>query len=437
MRTNLSSSDKPQNKLFNDHLRVAFLLPETRSPMKRILRLLFPLLCLSCFAQVPVAPATIPHITFVNGSGGPCATCSLYTYIAGTTTPQATYTDSTGTSQNPNPIILDAAGGANIWLGSNSYKFILKDTTGATIWSVDNVNAGSLFPCSTAGAIQIANSSTSGLTCDPSITINTVTHTINVGSLPTNHVTIGALGTPTSWTFDTTSPATALASLGAGAIGSGTANQIAIYPTSGNNVQGSSTIPNGITVITRAPTDNSANPASTAYVASPGGIGPTALIVNGGAILTDNQGNGTKLQHSTGTTATGDCAQYDANGNVVDAGAPCAIVSTPRTCNSFGCYRINGDGTIEEWGTVSVPPSGNAFNSATITYPFPFTTQAVPVGNTIGIAGSGDSTTPPGVEIQSASLTGATFFMARVVIASAGGGNFNNTITLSWHAFGY
>lgn len=36
----------------------------------------------------------------------------------------------------------------------------------------------------------------------------------SAGSLPSNHVTIGALGTPTAWNFDTTTPATALASLG-------------------------------------------------------------------------------------------------------------------------------------------------------------------------------------------------------------------------------
>lgn len=404
--------------------------------MKRILRFLLPLLCLPCLAQVAVAPATIPHITFVNGSGGPCATCSLYTYIAGTTTPQATYTDSTGTSQNANPIVLDAAGGANIWLGSNSYKFILKDTTGATIWSVDNVNAGTLFPCSTAGAIQIANSSTTGLTCDPSITINTVTHTIKVGTLPTNYVTIGALGTPTSWTFDTTSPATAAASLNLGSIGSGTSNQIAIYPVNGNNVQGASTIPDGISVLNRSPSDNGDNPANTRYVANPGAINPTSVQIAAGLPLTGNQGNGALVQHSTGTTVAGHGVEFDGNGNVIDAGSAYPV-GTPKTCNSNGCYRIDGDGTIEEWGTVSVPPSGNAYNTASITYPFPFPTQAVPVGNTIGVAGSGDSTTPPGVEIQSSSLTGAIFFMARVVIASAGGGNFNNTITLSWHAFGY
>lgn len=42
----------------------------------------------------------------------------------------------------------------------------------------------------------------------------------------------------------------------------------------------------------------------------------------GGA--TSNQGNGSKLQLSTGATATNDCAKYDVNGNTVDAGSACA-----------------------------------------------------------------------------------------------------------------
>jgi hypothetical protein len=63
----------------------------------------------------------------------------LYTYQAGTTTPQATYVDSTGTSPNTNPVVLNANGEADVWLGSNqTYKFVLKDLSGVVIWTVDN-----------------------------------------------------------------------------------------------------------------------------------------------------------------------------------------------------------------------------------------------------------------------------------------------------------
>jgi hypothetical protein len=401
--------------------------------------LILGILALPAAAQVPVTPIVQPRVTFVNADGGPCAGCNLWTYAAGTTTPLATYTDATGTSQNTNPIILDAAGGANIWLGANSYKLILKDASGATIWSVDQIRSGSLLPCSSANAIQAANSAVNGLNCDPAITINTVTHTINIGTLSTNYVTIGALGTPTSWTFDTTSPATAAASIGAMGDGAGTTtpNRIALSTSTAHAITYSSAIPDGITAITRAPTDNSTNIATTAYVATPGGISPTALIINGGSALTDNQGTGVKVQHSTGTTTPNNCAKFDAAGNVIDSGAPCST-ATPRTCNSNGCYRVDGDGTIEAWGTVSVPASGTGTNTATITFPTSFTTAtnlAVTI-STVGVAGSGDPNDPPGAQLSSVSTTGAGVFMARFIQASEGGGNFDNTITLMWHATG-
>lgn len=62
----------------------------------------------------------------------------LYTYAAGTTTPQATYSDAALTSANANPIILDANGEASIYVGANAYKFVLQDSTGAAIWTFDN-----------------------------------------------------------------------------------------------------------------------------------------------------------------------------------------------------------------------------------------------------------------------------------------------------------
>lgn len=91
-------------------------------------------------AQVNVVPVQIPHPTFFDQSGAPCAGCNLYTYLAGTTTPSPTYTDASGTSQNTNPIVLNVAGGANVWVASAiSLKFVLKDTLGSTIWTVDQV----------------------------------------------------------------------------------------------------------------------------------------------------------------------------------------------------------------------------------------------------------------------------------------------------------
>jgi hypothetical protein len=80
-------------------------------------------------------------MAFIDAAGEPLAAGRLYTYVAGTTTLQATYTDSSGAQANTNPIILDSRGEANVWLGGAVYKFVLKDADDALIWSVDNISA--------------------------------------------------------------------------------------------------------------------------------------------------------------------------------------------------------------------------------------------------------------------------------------------------------
>lgn len=78
---------------------------------------------------------------FIDAAGVPLAGGLLYTYAAGTTTPQATYTDSTGATANSNPVVLDARGEANVWLGSATYKFKLADSANTELWTVDNISA--------------------------------------------------------------------------------------------------------------------------------------------------------------------------------------------------------------------------------------------------------------------------------------------------------
>jgi hypothetical protein len=82
---------------------------------------------------------------FFDNSGNVLTGGKLYTYAAGTTTPQATYTSSTGSTFHANPIVLDAAGrvpsGGEIWLADNiSYKFALKTSTDVLIATWDNID---------------------------------------------------------------------------------------------------------------------------------------------------------------------------------------------------------------------------------------------------------------------------------------------------------
>jgi hypothetical protein len=78
-----------------------------------------------------------------DNNGVPLAGGKLETYIAGTSTPAATYTTSAGSIANSNPIVLDAFGRVpeEIWLTTGVvYKFVLRDASNVLIWTKDNIS---------------------------------------------------------------------------------------------------------------------------------------------------------------------------------------------------------------------------------------------------------------------------------------------------------
>lgn len=74
-----------------------------------------------------------------DAAGLPLVGGLLYTYASGTTTPKAAYTDSTLGTATTNPVVLNARGEAQVWLGSGAYSLKLTDSTGTTIWTTDGV----------------------------------------------------------------------------------------------------------------------------------------------------------------------------------------------------------------------------------------------------------------------------------------------------------
>lgn len=81
---------------------------------------------------------------FFDNSGVPLSGGLVYTYAAGTTTPQTTYTTNAGSIAHTNPIVLDSAGrvpsGGEIWLtDAVAYKFLLRTSTAVLIATYDNV----------------------------------------------------------------------------------------------------------------------------------------------------------------------------------------------------------------------------------------------------------------------------------------------------------
>lgn len=112
------------------------------------MKLLLALLLATVAGLAPINGQTVPNavpipssagVQFFDSTGAPLAGGKLFTYLAGTTTPQATYTDPTASVANTNPIILDSLGRAQVWIGPNSYKFVLQDAASVIQWTQDNI----------------------------------------------------------------------------------------------------------------------------------------------------------------------------------------------------------------------------------------------------------------------------------------------------------
>ena len=86
----------------------------------------------------------LPKLQLFTDNGDVAAGYQLFTYEAGTTTKLDTYSDVNLTVPNTNPIILDSAGRATVFLSDASYKIVFADDTDtdpptSPIWTVDGV----------------------------------------------------------------------------------------------------------------------------------------------------------------------------------------------------------------------------------------------------------------------------------------------------------
>lgn len=130
---------------------------------------------------------------FLDANGVPLAGGKLYTYLAGTTTPQASYSDAAGTP-NTNPIILSAGGFATLFLDNVAYKFVLTDSADNPQWTVDNITL--IAPAAAGGAVTsddqtVAFSATPGFVglgqiehFDMTLTGNVTSSTLSMAGVP-------------------------------------------------------------------------------------------------------------------------------------------------------------------------------------------------------------------------------------------------------------
>lgn len=87
---------------------------------------------------------------FLDNNANALVGGKIYTYVAGTSTPLATYTDHTGATANTNPIMLDASGRAHVWFTQgSSYKVIVEDVNSVTLYTEDGIAIASTASAST------------------------------------------------------------------------------------------------------------------------------------------------------------------------------------------------------------------------------------------------------------------------------------------------
>jgi hypothetical protein len=118
------------------------------------------------------------ELRFLDLNGEPLAGGFVHSYVAGTSTPQDTYTDADLLIANTNPIELDANGRCDaFFLAAAGYKFIVTDVNAVAQYTIDQVqNVGQVF-AATLGTVLSDGSKnvTSGyavLTTDHLVTVD-------------------------------------------------------------------------------------------------------------------------------------------------------------------------------------------------------------------------------------------------------------------------
>ena len=151
---------------------------------------------------------------FLTDAGDVAAGHKLYTYESGTTNPKATYTTQAGNVENANPIVLDAAGRCNLWLGAGEYTFVLKTAADVTVWTRDDVAgvpetvSGSYLPLAggtMTGAIVLPGNGSSALHAVPKQQLDAAISnlsssltTVIEGAVPVGTVALWLTGSPPS-----------------------------------------------------------------------------------------------------------------------------------------------------------------------------------------------------------------------------------------------
>jgi microcystin-dependent protein len=154
---------------------------------------------------VGLSPVAGAGWQFFDANGVPLSGGKLYTYAAGTTTPQTTYTSASGTVPNANPIILNSEGrvsGTNeVWLDiALAYKLILETSASVQLWSADDLSGiaglGSVLPVASGGT-GVSSNTAYAVLCGGTTSTNPIQSIASVGTAGQVLTSNGAGALPT------------------------------------------------------------------------------------------------------------------------------------------------------------------------------------------------------------------------------------------------
>jgi hypothetical protein len=154
---------------------------------------------------VGLSPVAGAGWQFFDANGVPLSGGKLYTYAAGTTTPQTTYTSISGVVANENPIILNSEGrvsGTNeVWLDiAVAYKLILKTSADVQLWSADDLSGiaglGSALPVASGGT-GVSSNTAYAVLCGGTTATNPIQSIASVGTAGQVLTSNGAGALPT------------------------------------------------------------------------------------------------------------------------------------------------------------------------------------------------------------------------------------------------
>lgn len=319
-------------------------------------------------SQVQLPPAVKQQ--YFDANGRPLAGGCVFSYMSGTTTPLATYTDFTGGTPNSNPVILGSDGRPpnDIWLLGQAYRLKLVSaggvscSTGTQIYVEDGINPSS------ASLLSSNNVWTGTNTFNGTSNFNGPVN-LNVGFTSLGPNTLGGggsisgtySGSPTlsgTWNFQ-----------GATFAGEVDAQNVVI---SGQLFSTNTTMPPFVVMSNQLVTNLNANLLEGADWPSPGTIGTTApnigvftqlqantsFKLNGSSTITSVQGTDVKLLSAgTFTGGTGAALCKDSLGGATTIGCVTSGISqieavTKSSNCDTGSSTYDSCSDVITWGTA-------------------------------------------------------------------------------------